>query len=266
MNPKSPHPQLDFRGFPPSADTALQPRSTLADTPYGRGSFVDSSPALTTVENQDMRHLLASMTASAPVRFTILIAALLLAFPAHGAAQTGLSVGPRFSFINSNVVNISSTNVRYFGGVMRFRSSPKTGFELSADYRSMSNELGTERTRDIPLQASLLMYLGQQSFQPYVLGGIGWYKTKIEQYADDTLLSETSLSKVGYHAGLGTEVKVHSRASIHIDYRYTFIRFGDESGNSAPGAVPMPFTQGLQERLKLSHEGSMWTTGVTFNF
>jgi hypothetical protein len=45
-------------------------------------------------------------------------------------------------------------------------------------------------------------------------------------------MSETSTTKMGYHAGLGGELGLTS----------------------------------LQEGLKLSHEGSMWTTGVTVYF
>ncbi len=213
-----------------------------------------------------MRYLLASMARTITVRFAALAAAFVLAVPASGAAQTGLGIGPRFSFINSHAVDVASPDVRYFGGVLRLHSSATTAFEVSFDYRSTTNKLGTKRTRDIPLQLSVLKYVGQSQLSPYLLGGVGWYKSTIGQYANDTLVTETALSKMGYHAGVGAEVRVHPRASVPGDYRYTFIRFGDDSGNTAPGAVPIPFTQSLQERLKLSPEGSMWTTGVTFHF
>jgi opacity protein-like surface antigen len=193
--------------------------------------------------------------------------ACLFLLPAAATAQGGLGVGPRFSFVNSNVVDISSERVRYFGGSLRLRSSAKTTIELSADYRSLTNELGTERTRDLPLQASLLMYLGRSAVSPYVLGGVGWYSLKTERYSGDTVLSDESVNRMGYHAGVGGDLRVTSRASVHLDYRYTFIHFGEEeAATGAPGAIPLPFTQGLQEKLRLSHEGSMLTTGVTFYF
>jgi hypothetical protein len=47
-----------------------------------------------------------------------------------------------------------------------------------------------------------------------------------------------------------------------VDYRYTFIGFGHDA-DTAPAAVPIPGLSGLQDRLRLSHKGSMWTTGVT---
>jgi hypothetical protein len=53
---------------------------------------------------------------------------------------------------------------------------------------------------------------------------------------------------------------------VFADYRYTFIHFGDPQANTAPGAVPIPGTSSVQQRLKLSHQGSMWTTGVTLSF
>jgi hypothetical protein len=38
-------------------------------------------------------------------------------------------------------------------------------------------------------------------------------------------VSETSTTKMGYHAGLGGESGLGSRAALHLDYRYTFIHY-----------------------------------------
>ena len=71
--------------------------------------------------------------------------------------------------------------------------------------------------------------------------------------------------KTGYHAGLGTDIWIGRHATIHADYRYTFIGFGHDA-DTAPAAVPIPGLRWLQDRLGLSHKGSMWTTGVTVYF
>jgi hypothetical protein len=54
------------------------------------------------------------------------------------------------------------------------------------------------------------------------------------------------------------------RATLHLDYRYTFIGFGGDE--SDPGVLPLPGLGGLQDKLNLSHDGSMWTTGLTIYF
>ncbi len=58
------------------------------------------------------------------------------------------------------------------------------------------------------------------------------------------------------------------RASLFADYRYTFIRFGDDEPAAAngAGAFAMPGVGSLLEYFRMSHEGSMWTGGIVINF
>ena len=44
------------------------------------------------------------------------------------------------------------------------------------------------------------------------------------------------------------------------DYRYRFVHFGDVAVDSQPINIP------LISAAKLSHQGSMWTTGMAFYF
>ena len=41
-------------------------------------------------------------------------------------------------------------------------------------------DLLNEKVTETPIQASLLMRLARGSFSPYLLGGPGWYKRKVE--------------------------------------------------------------------------------------
>jgi hypothetical protein len=190
--------------------------------------------------------------------------ALILTIAAPAGAQ-GFGLGPRFSFVRGTVDAESSA--RYVGGLVRLRMSPRTAIEVSLDYRSVVSEDLRQRVKDFPVQGSLLAYLTRTTLAPYLLGGIGWYSQRVEQITPDgsPIAPSVTTRKVGYHAGLGGEVDLGTHASIHADYRYTFINFGDQD-ESAPGALPIPGSVGLQEKLKLSHRGSMWTTGVTFYF
>lgn len=179
------------------------------------------------------------------------------------ATAQSVGVGPRLAFARSTVDAESST--RYSGGLLRARLSPRTALEVSLDYRTFVNESLGERVRDMPIQGSLLLYLMRANLSPYLLGGIGWYSQRVEE--PTTPEEATTTRRVGYHAGLGGEIRVGRHAAVHVDYRYTFIHVGDqEDVETSPGAVPLPGLRGLQEKLKLSHEGSMWTTGVTFYF
>ncbi len=186
---------------------------------------------------------------------------------AQGKARTSVGAGLRFSFVRGDV-RVESSPARFSGGLLRARVSDKTAVEVSLDYRSRTNQLLTERTRDYPIQGSLLMYLVQGGLSPYVLGGAGWYTQRVDTLDNQTVLRSTTTRTMGYHGGLGGEVRLGARTAVHADYRYTFIHYGarPDGTTGSPGAVPIPGTTTLQERLKLSHQGSMWTMGVTVYF
>ena len=194
------------------------------------------------------------------------VSCVVVALPADAGAQA-VGFGPRFAFVRGDVK--ADTSTRYSGGVLRLRTSPRTAIELSLDYRSHLNEDLTERIKEYPIQGSLLLYPLSAAISPYVLGGIGWYKQRVSQVQGEAVLGSETTRKTGYHAGVGGEIRFGRHAALHLDYRYTFIGFGDRSDEEIavePGAIPIPGLGGLQDRLKLSHQGSMWTSGVTVYF
>jgi len=172
-------------------------------------------------------------------------------------------VGPRFSFVRGDLK--ADSRSRYSGAMLRLRTSPRTAIELSLDYRNHLNESLTERIKDYPIQGSLLLYPVRATFSPYLVTGIGWYSQRVEAVQDNQVLTSTKTRKTGYHAGLGADMRLGRHAAVHADYRYTFIGFGRDE-DSEPGVLPVPGFRGLQDRLKLSHKGSMWTSGVTVYF
>jgi hypothetical protein len=180
-------------------------------------------------------------------------------------AQTrGVGVGGRLSFIRGDAAVPDSTR-RLIGGVLRARTSPRIALELALDYRSQETE--TEKITEYPFQGSVLVYPVRSALSIYLLGGIGWYSQSVAPLdAEGMALDGVTTRRFGSHAGLGGEIEFGERATLHLDYRFTFVGFGDDGPADQGGAVPIPGTIGLQERLKLSHEGSMWTTGLTFYF
>ena len=187
----------------------------------------------------------------------------LLLASAAGAGAQSVGLGPRLSFVRADIHTEHATRVS--GGVLRLRTSPKTALEVSFDYRSHLNENLTEQVKDYPIQGSLLLHPARAAVSPYLVMGIGWYSQKIDALQSDQVIASTTTRKTGYHAGLGTDIWIGRHATIHADYRYTFIGFGHDA-DTAPAAVPIPGLRWLQDRLGLSHKGSMWTTGATVYF
>jgi len=181
------------------------------------------------------------------------------------AAQgQAFGIGPRLSMVRSDVDAGTSAD-RFTGGQIRARLSPRTAVEVSLDRRSETFEALNERVRDIPLQASLLLYPARSTFSPYLLGGPGWYSHRVETLAGSETIDSVSTRKFGWHAGFGAELRLGRHAGLHADYRYTFLRFGDDEAPAA-GASGMRSNDSFVSSLLPSYEGSMWTAGVTIYF
>jgi hypothetical protein len=61
-------------------------------------------------------------------------------------------------------------------------------------------------------------------------------------------------------------VRLGAHAAVHADYRYTFLRFGGDGASQASSGPSIPFLGSLTDRLRVSHQGSMWTAGMTLYF
>jgi opacity protein-like surface antigen len=184
---------------------------------------------------------------------------LALLVTAAPCAAQGIGLGARMSMIRGDVqVDPTAPAVRFLGGQLRARLSPKTAIEVSLERRTDNPSL-TTRIHDYPLQGSLLLYLVKSTFSPYVLGGVGWYTHAVDTLAAGEVVSTDTRRNMGYHGGFGAEIKVGGHAGVHADYRYTMIHFGDSTGTGGG-------TASLVNDLKPSYDGSMWTAGFTFYF
>jgi hypothetical protein len=198
---------------------------------------------------------------SSPLRhgaITILALVGLLAWASPLSAQ-GFGIGGRFAWVVPDVdadadVDVDVDTLRYFGGQIRLLSQ-RYGLEVSLDRRSEEFELLNEKVTEMPIQASLLLRLAGGRVSPFVLGGPGWYRRKVELIdgSDDLSVSTTEF---GWHAGGGLEILPNRHFGIHGDYRYTFLDFGDDDDDDG----------GILGRFLPGHRGSMWTIGATVYF
>ena len=189
----------------------------------------------------------------------------LLLLPAGASAQA-LGIGPRFSFVRGELAS-DAPATRFVGGTLRLVTSKHTVLEASMDYRAFYNDAKTQRTRETPIQGSILLFPVRGAFSPYVGGGVGIYSQLHDELGVAGNVTSTTVErKRGWHLGAGVELKVAPHTSFFADYRFRFVKFGPaEAGSSEipiPGSSIVP---GLSQ-LHLSHQGSMWTSGVAFYF
>ena len=164
----------------------------------------------------------------------------------------GFGVGGRIASVNPDT-EADVDSVRYFGGQIRLIAG-RIGFELSMDRHSESSEALGQKLTETPLQASVLLRMGGSKVAPFLLGGPGWYRRKVEALEGPADL-DISTTEFGWHAGIGLEILASSHFGIHGDYRYTFLDFGDDDDD-----------EGIIGGLLPGHRGSMWTLGATVYF
>ena len=195
-----------------------------------------------------------------PIRLVIMpaaVAAALLLSPSLASAQ-GFGVGGRFSWVTADT-EADVDSVRFVGGHIRILSS-RWGLEVSLDHHSESSEELNTKITETPIQMSLLLRMGGAKVSPYLLGGKGWYKRKVE-LLNGPDEPDVDTTESGWHAGGGLEIRAGRHFGFHGDYRYTFLDWGDDDDDDDDDDGG-----GIIGGLLPGHKGSMWTLGATIYF
>jgi hypothetical protein len=190
----------------------------------------------------------------------VLLTATVWSATALPAAAQSFGLGPRFAFVRGEAEE-GTPSGKFFGGSIRMAASKRLLFEVSLEQRSETSEDGETRVRERPIQASMLVYPVRSVFAPYLMGGYGWYQTFRDRLntggdVEESISTRTS----GWHAGLGAELFFGKHVAIFGDYRLRFLGWGDPDIDE--DKVDIPFLGGL----KISHRGSMWSTGLMLYF
>ena len=64
--------------------------------------------------------------------------------------------------------------------------------------------------------------------RPYILGGVGWYYTRIDYKGSLSAINDTTEHFFGVHLGAGVELMLGKSVSINADGRYIFINASDQ--------------------------------------
>lgn len=196
----------------------------------------------------------------------------ILMVPGTASAQL-LGVGPHFSLVRGDLVTNTPTT-RFMGGTARLKLTGNLSVEGALDYRTTWSLDRTQRVREAPLQGSVLLYPIHAVLAPYALGGLGVYTRNYDVMAAGVVTDTAQERKIGAHVGFGAEARLGKHAVAYMDYRYRFVKFGnDTASTSTTGLVDkqsavgklLALVPGLGQ-LNVSHQGSMWTGGVAFVF
>jgi opacity protein-like surface antigen len=209
------------------------------------------------------------------------LALALLGATASGARAQLFGVGVRMASVSGPespaVEDTDSSRLRFWGGFARLHLAGSFGVEVSMDYQSETNDAETARIRNTPIQVSALLLSPNKSFSPYFLGGLGWYKHKVEALDGGKTVATAYATDFGYHVGGGLQVKLGRHAAIFADYRYVWV---DENGldgfsglvkkaaslTSVIGLISSVAGGDNNDSDGISRGGSMWVGGLTVYF
>jgi opacity protein-like surface antigen len=176
----------------------------------------------------------------------LMVLPLLASADGSGVGETWFSIGPRATYFKPK----DATKGSWYGGAQaRLHFTPALAAEGSIDYRK-NDYPGDATIKAYPVQATLLAYIFPHScVSPFLLGGAGWYFTRVQ---GPGLATKTD-NRFGPHAGAGLEVALSRSLSLDGSYRYIWLSDVKSNNKNA-------ITQTYRD------SGSMVTMALDFRF
>lgn len=132
------------------------------------------------------------------------------------------SIGPEGGYLNVRGADRGT----WFGGVKaRLHFARILAAEASITFhRSYYQSDGVVVTQ-YPVQLTAFLYIIPDGpVRPYILGGVGWYYTRIDYRGALALLSPDKTQHIfGEHLGVGAELMLSPTVSLDADVRYIFL-------------------------------------------
>lgn len=146
----------------------------------------------------------------------------------RAGAQPFADPGTGAGILGAAVRTTGGSGTTFVGGALGItRLTGVLGLELFVGYRKDTyDQSGAPvlRVEQIPVQLSLLAYLlPNLRVQPYLLGGIGYYRIWCTGEGLLEPWGGTIENKFALHAGAGVDVRVSRAVSLRLDGRYIFL-------------------------------------------
>jgi len=114
----------------------------------------------------------------------------------------------------------------WFGGVQaRLHFARILAAEAAITFHSNRYEHGGVVGTQYPLQLTAFLYIIPEGpIRPYILGGVGWYYTRVDYRDSFALVNRDRTEHIfGEHLGAGGELMLGPRISADVDVRYIFL-------------------------------------------
>lgn len=155
--------------------------------------------------------------------FAVFILVGFFLYPLMGnTAEMGkFGVGVRGGWYKSN----DADDGKLYGGLqVRWKVFPALAIEGAVDYRPEESYPDNRKITSYPVLVSALFYpIPGAAVSPYLLGGVGWYYSKLEDSQGTTRSND-----FGAHLGGGLDIPIAPSVVFNADLRYYFLNFEDQ--------------------------------------
>ena len=130
------------------------------------------------------------------------------------------SLGAAAGFLRAR----GADEVTWFGGVQARLRMGYFAAEASIQFHQNRYENGDVVVTQFPVQLTAFLYIIPIGpIRPYILGGVGWYRTRTDYKGPFNAIPDDHQNIFGEHLGAGAELFLGPRVSIDADVRYIFL-------------------------------------------
>jgi opacity protein-like surface antigen len=142
--------------------------------------------------------------------------------PSAEDSPASFSIGPAAGYLRVR----GAERGTWFGGVQaRLHFAKIFAAEAAITFHQNRYDNNDVVVTQYPLQLTAFLYIIPEGpIRPYILGGVGWYYTRVDYRGPfATLYDDRTEHIFGEHLGVGGELMLGPRVSADIDARYIFL-------------------------------------------
>lgn len=137
-----------------------------------------------------------------------------------------LSIGPAVGYLN---VRGADRGTWFAGAQARLRFGGVLAAEAAITFHSNEYENGDVIVTQYPFQlTAMLVIIPAGPIRPYILGGVGWYYTRIDYRGLFAAIPDKTDHLFGVHLGGGAELMLGPNVGLNADVRYIFLNADNE--------------------------------------
>jgi outer membrane protein W len=135
--------------------------------------------------------------------------------------ESSFSIGPEGGYLRAR----GAERGTWFGGAKaRLHFLRMLAAEASITFHEDRYNNSSVLVSQYPVQLTAFLYIIPEGpIRPYILGGVGWYYTRIDYRNLYSTIPDKTEHVFGEHLGAGAELMLGPRTSIDADVRYIFL-------------------------------------------